>query len=218
LLLAVLLSGLLTSCSGDSGLKPLAPIVKDNVLVLPDDGTVQIVSVTDTSLTMTGDVPALQAGDVIVSGEGQGLLRKVVASRSTTRGDVEIDTLQGMLEDVFQQADISLQKDLVAGDFSVIESTYPGVTIEPSPAASSTARDIFDELLVKFINIPITDQVTLTAEAKVRFGMSCDIQIDQTGLRQFRFVPTINVKATGKLEGKLTVAAYPLRPLFAHLL
>jgi len=64
--LAVL--GLLPAgCGGHGGGGTPAPtVLAPNVTVLPSDGSVVISDVTDSSVTLTGNVPPLAAGEIIM--------------------------------------------------------------------------------------------------------------------------------------------------------
>jgi hypothetical protein len=68
-----------------------------------DPEAVQITEVVGDNVVLSGDTSGIQAGDVIVSAEGKGLLRRV-ESITPVAGGVELITSQATLEDLFDYA------------------------------------------------------------------------------------------------------------------
>ncbi|MBD3176508.1 MAG: hypothetical protein GF320_15115 [Armatimonadia bacterium] len=79
----------------------------DNAVVLPDldEAPFTIRPGGDGSLIFNGTPPALEPGDIIVSGEGVGLLRKVTAVTQTTDGAV-VETAPAQLMEALDHCDI----------------------------------------------------------------------------------------------------------------
>ncbi len=105
-------------------------VVNPEVRVLPEDGSVVISNLTANGLTLSGAVPALVPGSVIVSGEGAGLMRRVL-SVEQVGDDTILTTEDATFEDVFESADIRFRKSFTQDD---IESFV--IAGNPVPLAS----------------------------------------------------------------------------------
>lgn len=122
--------------SGGSGGTPEEPdffratnvSVKDNVVVIPDDGTAAITDQTPTGLTLTGAVPPVAPGDVIVSGIGAGLMLKVLTVTPGPSGTV-LETEPAALTDVFNSANVEFRKGLNTDHVQDIQTHIDGVVI-----------------------------------------------------------------------------------------
>ena len=120
------LSLLTLSCGGGNNSQSpssTAVIVQPNVRVLPSDGSVTISNVTPTSVTLSGKVPALSPGIVLVSGQGEGMLRKVVSVASSGNSQV-VQTVTATLPEVFKQADIKITKTFGPDDYTQYLCTF----------------------------------------------------------------------------------------------
>lgn len=113
---SVVASVLLVGCGGGiSGEDAPDPtVVHKNVIVLPADGSLHIspLEADSSTITLTGTVPSLVVGSVIVSAQGVGLLRRVTEVVSTTPGRTTLRTASAKLTDVFKHADIAFLNDL----------------------------------------------------------------------------------------------------------
>lgn len=119
-------------------------IVKSNVHVLnaPDTSRSVGIKISESALgrlKLSGAIPFLKKGDVIVSSEGQGLLQRVKRVVSRRNGQVELETEPGTLLDVFEQADIKITKRLGAKDFTSVQTKIPGVTYKGASSAVPTS-------------------------------------------------------------------------------
>ncbi len=128
-------STLLPGCGGGGGVQEdfftsRNVVVKPNVVVLPSDGTVTLSSVTDTSVTLTGTVPTLLPGAVVVSGEGAGFMRRVTSVTPIGTG-VVLATEGATLTDVFESAQVSFRRTLSALDPGTTQILLEGVEVTP---------------------------------------------------------------------------------------
>lgn len=114
----------------------MRPIVPDTTRVLTDDTTQHLVSVSKdgailTFATMTPELEALEAGDVIVSdvtaATPYGFLRRV-SSPIVTGEQVTLTTTSATLEDAIQQGRVSFSKQLTPGDIQSV-TALPGVSV-----------------------------------------------------------------------------------------
>ncbi len=142
--------------------------VKDNVVVVPDDGTVTVSGITPTGLTLTGAVPALVVGSVIVSGIGAGLMRKVVSVTTDPSGTV-VQTEDASLEDVFNSANVEFRRGLTADDVDEIQTHIPGVQIEGGRSRGRGRASTGFQIVVPktFVGEQTTDETKVGVEVEV---------------------------------------------------
>ena len=206
----------LTGCGGSGDAGPSHPvaggpgsvgaastIVRPNVTVLPTNGSVTIAAQDANSITLTGNVPAFKVGQVIVSGAGEGLLRKVV-SASPAGSNATIQTQQASLEDVFQEANISFSKMLAPSDFSSMTPMIAGVHVAPA-TAGVTPHDIdySKSLAVTFANAKFPQDnpiATLNGTGTITVGFDVKAAINYFHLQSASFTPYI----TGALNIQLS--------------
>ena len=212
-------STLLAGCGGDGGAGgPTPPIenrgvLRPGVVVVPGDGSLTISDITDTGMTLSGAVPALHPGSILVSGSGSGLLRKVTeVSQNGT--DTVVVTEQAYMDELFESAEIGLEKSLAPTDFSSIV-TVPGVTFEPDAASGRALSFPFNFQHVTFEqDLGDGAKVALDYSGVMALVLDLDFQYvaDPAGLQRLRFVVTvggssdITIKASGKqgLSGPLS--------------
>ena len=218
----------------------VAPIVKSNVRVIPVSGphisarshAARIIGSSSSSLTID-NAPTLRTGDVIVSGEGRGSLRKVVSTKIIA-GHSVITTGPATLADVFKQAHIHLARKLGFQDFTSIVPLQPGVTIRrgggaaaiPGRATAQSTVNLsglsFDFVHVGF-KASTTDQnsaveATLDGSASVSPSVDVDLQISPfSGVTYALFDPAVNASTnlTLSLQANGTIPEQTL-PI-AHL-
>jgi hypothetical protein len=206
---------ILTGCGGGgvgklitSPSKATGTVVQPNVQVLPSDGSVTVAAQDANSVTLMGNVPALTAGQVIVSGVGEGLLRKVV-SASSAGGSAVVQTQQATLEDVFQEADIQFHKDFVASDFKA-QALRPGITIrnyaQPHDSGPSNTVELdFSNLTIG--NDDEGNSIKLGGSASLTTSLDFDCQIHSFQLQSLKVAPTIAsaMKLSANIKGKVTL-------------
>jgi hypothetical protein len=174
--LALATSLTLASCGGGGGgsngpnFPPLGTAVtRENVKVIPDTAT--ITPVDDNTLTITDGAADPVVGDVLVSGEGQGLLVKVTAVRPIS-GGFEVDTEPAGLHEVFEEANFAFEE---VGDFTGIvpESDLEGVTIDVQTRGRGRANDV---LVFGFdgVNLAFRD----AQNRQVRIVLDGDLEFD----------------------------------------
>jgi hypothetical protein len=173
--------------------------------VLPDDGTVQIAGQTDSSLTLTGEVPSIKPGDVLVSSAGYGLLRKVVGVQRS-RGAVIVQTEQGTLEDVFQQLDFHFSKTLTPDDIILPETLPEGVTILRGRSGSRV--DVFTvEVAVRDKVLYGSKKAGILASGILRFKLGFDVASRiMFPSRLVYFHATVNTAVEAELQVKANVS------------
>ena len=111
---------LITSCSDNETTpqdpEPLDTIVKEEVLVINHNES-DLASTSEQLangvyiFTYNGNLPEIVIGDILIGEEGEGYLRKVV-NVSVDGNTITTETVQATLEDVFEQATISIDTDI----------------------------------------------------------------------------------------------------------
>ena len=204
--------------------------LKDNVRILPDDGTVQVIEVTDTSVTLGGAVPPLAVGDVIVRSEGGNQFLRRVVQISHSGGQTVIQTEKVVMTDVFESADIS-QTTFMGPEFlSSLEPSLNGVTFGQPALVAAKAEEFaawslpihFDQALVGESS---RGTVALNGDISLRLALTQDLQIGPSRwlvptVNHFALIPKItidgNLALTGQGSGEfrkeieLTHFDYPL--------
>jgi len=164
---------------------------------LPSDGSVTLSSVNLGGFTMTGG-PALAAGDVVVSGQGNGFLRKVT-SVSGSGAAVNVQTSAATLGDVFQQAQIDVSKTLAPSDYVVLQSDVAGLTVTTgTPPAVKGADTSTPQVLLNFNDVMIkssdgTNVVDLRGSEAITLDVEMHIKVDSQGVESATFLPKLRV-------------------------
>ena len=100
---------ILISCEEDSptGLSNGDVTISDNTIVIEEEGNVSIDSVSDGEivLSFTGSAPDISVGDILVSGEGNGFLRKVT-STSVEGNTITVTTQNARITDAVENGSV----------------------------------------------------------------------------------------------------------------
>src|SRR5688500_9371134 len=98
-----------TDALEESDAAPLPAVVREGVRVLPDDGSLMIAAVTETTVTLRGTMPPMAVGNVIVSAQGEGLARRVMAI-TPSGADTVLTTAPAALTDIFAQGELVVDR------------------------------------------------------------------------------------------------------------
>ena len=141
------------------------------------DGTTYYFDSTATELS------TLQAGDVIASSGGNGLLRRVVAVLVTFDGQYAVETADATLEDVIEQGTIVFSKVLTHGDLKAVATTSKGVSLRKAaaPASKDFVFDIVDVVIfdVDKDTTTTSDQIMVTGSVTVNFTVDMAASIKE---------------------------------------
>ncbi|MBT9585096.1 beta-propeller fold lactonase family protein [bacterium] len=204
-------------------------VLKSNVKELPDDNSVIVVEITDGTVVLSGNVPALSVGDTVIKNEGeQQFLRKVI-SLSSGGGRVTIQTGPAVLTDVFESADIRETINIGPELLKELQPALPGVTF----GQPEQIRPRGEELAAWGLPVHFGDAVLGSngqgslvgnGDITIRLALYKDLQI---GVRHF-VVPTVNhfalvpkvtvegnLKVTGTGSGDFS-AEFPLTGKFNY--
>jgi len=117
-------------------------------------------------------VAALQPGDVIVSGVGEGFIRKVTAVNATAE-EIAVETADATLEDAIEQGTVILHQRLTPADVQSAQVLAPGA----STSADMTAASLLD------FTVPIDRELLpgLKLYGSLSFNADLDIAISFDG-------------------------------------
>jgi hypothetical protein len=235
---AALMGLILSGCGGGSGGgiggggAPASgrAVVKPEVEILPEDGSVQILNVADGSLTLRGGSAAPRPGSVLVSGKGEGFLRKVTSvSSPAADGTITVQTTQATLEDVFEEAQFNVKIPVGAEDVKRVETPLAGVEFvsqAPAGARSAHLRSRMEnravnltpfEFAFKGVKIAGSDEVELAGKAKLQVELDIDGTIEDSTLTAFTCVFNIKPEAEIELICRKKVSRELFKVPYAHL-
>lgn len=201
--------------AGGGGLSSTLPVqVRSNVIVLPSDGSMTITSSTATSLTLTGNVPAILPGDVLVCSLGTGFIRNVVSALSTS-GVVTVQTTNGSLASVFQQATITEQETLGSGDYASAVGMN-GASVGPGVASVVKGHVLRPHTgsveALSFNNFKIqqgsTTIATLNGSESFSVSLGIQVAINSNGVSSATFTPTVSTSSNLTIDAG-TTGSYP---------
>lgn len=180
------------------------PIVSNKVKVL-DKYDVQIVEKRENRLILDGDLPSLERDDVLVSGQGEGLLRKVVSIQRGRATTIVVETAPATLEDVFEQADIYISKIVTPDDIILPQGLPDGVTII-TPSHSGRGEVVALEFKTQESIIFGSGKSSISASMSMKFGLKYDliIKIRQRRLVYFLFALSPTLKGDMKLRSAVS--------------
>jgi formylglycine-generating enzyme required for sulfatase activity len=147
-----------------------APVISPDAVVLPTDGTVTTSVVDDTHVALTGSVPDLTPGKIIVSASGDGLLRKVVSVTAQDGGGVLVET-----------APAALCEAVESGSFDAALPADPNAQMVWEPGVQPTSvRSEGISSGIKLNGISLSGSSTSGSSVKLVSG-------------SISFLPTVNV-------------------------
>lgn len=164
-LLVIPLAFILTTCKKDDPKPPdeqeviIAPITKILSPVHWDQYLIAVDSAANWTLHMDPAVRGLydlKVGDIVVSGAGEGLLRRITAI-SEVDGELRLETTQAAVTEALQKADFQFQKNLNSGlKEAAFVFHHEGVRIDTSFRSAGEAQ------LELELELPIIDEITVT--------------------------------------------------------
>lgn len=148
------------------------------------------------------EVGNLKTGDIIISNQGDGFLRKIT-SLSVSGNEYVVETSTATLEQAFSTADVTLNKELTQADINTQKAAQlkKGVSLRQAPATNEFAVTLDDVVLYDFDGNTNTTNDQIKANGSLTFRVTLDfkLEIDPIlGIKLIRFVPV--VKETGQLE------------------
>src|SRR5207302_1431709 len=151
-------------------------VPRENVIAVPDDGSVTISNVTDTGLTLEGTnpaIPAIKSGTVMVSAKGAGLAVKV-KSITVSGTQTMLETEPARITDIFSELEIHQRRSLDSIDVASVV-TAPGVTFQ-----GRSRDDGSITLQVSHVN-PVAGgqgELDLTGQLQLSGSIDMDMQSD----------------------------------------
>ena len=136
------------------------------------------------------EAASLQSGDVIASGSGNGLLRRVTAISVLANGEIMIDTSDATLEDVIKEGTVAYTGKLTYNDIQSSKALIEGVSLRKSEVGSSDFivdinAIIYDE---DGDNNTTLDQVRLVGNTTMTFEPDLALSFGLAGIEEFKFI------------------------------
>lgn len=186
-----LLLFILTTCKEDS---KDDPIPADQVVIAPtakfilgDDWKTMIKSIDSANFTITSDKTLVNnylliPGDLIVSSEGNGILRRIDAINNSG-SDIIIITSQATLADLIKQGTIDFKTSLTKANIKSIQYYYPGISLNKEDLKSTA-----DNLFSWDINTEIAPQISINGNFNYSSLFTLKIRISPTeGINEVKF-------------------------------
>lgn len=192
-------------CSGGGGGEgsstPLPAILQPNAVLLSNDGSIRVTGRTESSITFSGTVPELKAGQVLLGTMGEGFMLRVLSSAPDGAGGVVVQTEQAYLEDVFQQVDLRLPEEYDPAGFVDTTPDDPDIEfVRPSRSRLDDTSREFKFVLHKAVLAGTKDSGVI-CEGSVTFKLKTDSQIliKNGVLQSYRYIPTTEIKSGFKV-------------------
>lgn len=187
--------------------RPGIPIPTPNTVVL-HEVDLSIKEIGEGTVTLSGDASSLEAGQVIVSGEGEGFLG-IVDSVDISGDDAVVNYTQGTLEDLFEFADLSFRRTLSFNDIERFEPVAEGITIERVTGGSALGLDkegsaTLGDIKIKFREKKLYTGLYVQGELQFKLDIETDIQIG-TGWDDFGTLHSFHFETAAKATGVLNV-------------
>ena len=202
------------------------PDLKDNVVLL-DSGSVHVTSVTETEVILEGSLPELNQGQIIISTEGQGLLRRVTSVQPNGSGAV-LQTTNATIEESFDRLDVYFNREIGYDQIDIdnIEILMDGVTIsrgDPVTHSGEVSRHA-GYIPIDTIKIDLNlnlNTLNINAEFLFTVKLISDLQVGMNPLdpaslgklNHFLFEPTLIQKSTFTAGLKGSSPVIPLQPV-----
>lgn len=224
-----LLLFILTTCKEDS---KDDPITEDQIVIAPtakfilsDDWNTMIKSIDSSNFTITSNQTlvnnySLVPGDLIVSSEGNGILRKIDAINNSGN-DIIIITSQATLVDLIKQGTIDFKTTLTKANIKSIQYYYPGITLNKEDLKSTA-----DNLFKWDINAEIAPQIFINGNFQYSSLFSLKIRISPIeGINEVKFgfeeSENINLSLVAgnefSLKEEITLASVYFNPILIPL-
>lgn len=191
--------------SGSGVDKPANFTLQPKAVVL-NPSNVNIKEIDATSLLLTGATGTIAAGQILISAEGGGFLRKVVAVTQTADG-LKITTEQASLAEAFSNLDIKLNQVFGPNEFGqIIPTGTPELDISFRNAATTQSIATGVEIAGPELSINFN-----------KFGASGNSGVEITGNASFRIAPELDLKLEKVTDSRsILTYRFGMSPNYQH--
>lgn len=149
----------------------------------------------DNSVTLTGIPENVSVGNVVISDQLGGFVRRV-ASITRARGETVLHTSPATLSDAYERATFELDRTVPGGDYEMLP-TAEGIKLS---VGKSRARGFsVDPVRVEFLNFQLKDKtgskLSINGSAQLQLRIELLGELDLKGAKSARFVPTLTLDA-----------------------
>ncbi len=208
--IVVCTSLLLASCKKGEE-EPAEPetIISENTKVIPDDSWQdKLLGVDSTDWTLTfdeslGQEYGLEAGNILISGNGEGLLRRITSIENQDN-TIVIETTEAALTEAVEKGSFEFSDDLYfPGQSAKIEYFTEGVSI-----VENELRDGSEAQFTVSIEVPVTEDVSVKGELNLDPSISGKAKIKKYSLDYLEF--NFDIEEQLDLTTEVTVASLEL--------
>jgi uncharacterized protein (TIGR02145 family) len=190
---------ILTTCKKDNTAPvPGKTIIADNVSIIPDETwNNNLISMDSTNFTLTfsdaiSSAMKIKPGDILVSGSGDGFLRKVTSVK-TAGSDIQVATEFASLADAIEEGDFDIEKPLSPSQVKSIDYNLPGIKLRNANTNENPALNFtFDINTVVFDadrdRATTYDQIRLEGDFTFNLNLVAKVKISLfQGLKEIKF-------------------------------
>lgn len=174
-----------------------------------------------------GEIGALRAGDILLSAQGEGYLRKVLFVVNTG-AEYQVLTTTAALNEAFEYLNIELHKTISPGDINPQSLVLPrGMSLKPQSAALGKFVVGLDQVVHDADGNPATQNDQVKVSGELNFTPTVDLIIDMPtplNLRKFYFDVSLRQEMDLGIEAKIGITkeivlakfplgAYPIGPV-----
>lgn len=181
--------------------------LKPNAVVLPED---EVDSATATDMNVQTD-KNLTAGQIVISDEGEGLVRRITEVTQTGAGEVNgqavrkfyLKTENAALEDAIAAGDVSLETDLTIGEANMVQA-LDGVSVQDFTGRINLTNVKFDIPGVPGANVTLNGFIeqTLKPNFNLKFS-SGSVELFRAGMSG-----TLKAQITATIQANASYSAF----------
>lgn len=185
---------------------PMEPLqLRLAVVELPADGSVQVVDIGSDSFRLTGSIPPLRVGNVLVRGGEEPFQKVVTEILSQSAGVFEVRTRQAAVDEVFSKGTIHVPYDPAAPPLENPEPFDDTVDVSwglgGTADATGSPRLSFTPLKLKKDRTDSNGRVSITGDVSLRPA------IPGLGFMDFYFTESFDGRTQVRVLGGVTVSA-----------
>lgn len=181
--------------------------LKPNAVVLPED---EVDSATATDMNVQTDKD-LTAGQIVISDEGEGLVRRITEVTQTGAGEVNgqavrkfyLKTENAALEDAIASGDVSLETDLTIGEANMVQA-LDGVSVQDFTGRINLTNVKFDIPGVPGASVTLNGFIeqTLKPNFNLKFS-SGSVELFRAGMSG-----TLKAQITATIQANASYSAF----------
>lgn len=179
LLYLVIVLFLISGCKKDKTPSPDETVVASGVNVIPEqtwNSSFVSIDTTHYTIILSDNSAKVKAGDIIVSSEGEGLLRKVSLVTNTSDGKVEVRTETSYLTDLIKQGVIEFEQPLTVSMIDKVDYNYSGIKLNTVDTKGADQMQFNWD--INTVLFDLDKNLTTTADQiRIEGNLNCDWKV-----------------------------------------